>query len=233
VGANIGQQLVSDWNASIWVIIVRILICGVCGFIVGYERKSRSKEAGIRTHSIVCLSAGLLMVLSKYGFPDAPQGDAGRIAAQVVSGIGFLGAGIIIYRRDILHGLTTAAGVWATAGIGMCIGAGMVITGVFATFFLVSLQYIFHRRIKLFRTRLFHVIKLTCSIKDPAIVDQIKYIFEAKNVIKFKMSAPASEGEAVNAEVEVVTERLFTAKELLDIVAANPYIKTIEKNDEA
>lgn len=114
---------VVDWTGDVWHFIVRMLVAVICGFVIGLERKSRSKEAGIRTHAIVCLAACLFMILSKYLaeplFSDISgskfTGDATRIASQVVTGIGFLGAGIIMYRRDVMHGLTTAAGVWATA----------------------------------------------------------------------------------------------------------------------
>lgn len=95
---------VVDWTADVWHFIVRMLIAVVCGFVIGLERKSRSKEAGIRTHAIVCLAACLFMILSKYLaqplFSDLKEGsiaaDATRIASQVVTGIGFLGAGIIM-----------------------------------------------------------------------------------------------------------------------------------------
>ena len=102
--------------------LISILVAVVLGFAIGYERKLRFKEAGIRTHTIVCVGSALIMVVSKYGFGDSAEADAARVAAQIVSGIGFLGAGIIVYRRHEIHGLTTAAGVWATAGVGMAAG---------------------------------------------------------------------------------------------------------------
>lgn len=98
--------------------LARILLAGCCGALIGYERKNRQKEAGIRTHFIVAVGSSLLMILSKYGFFDmAVQGDGSRIAAQVVSGVGFLGAGMIMIRRHNISGLTTAAGIWATSGV--------------------------------------------------------------------------------------------------------------------
>ena len=147
---------VVDWNKDVWHFIVRMLVSIVCGFAIGLERKSRSKEAGIRTHAIVCLASCLFMILSKYLtaplFSDISgnsfDGDATRIAAQVVTGIGFLGAGIIMYRRDVMHGLTTAAGIWATSAIGMAIGGGFIVTGVFATAIILLLQLVFHLPIK-------------------------------------------------------------------------------------
>ena len=107
----------------------RILIAGLCGALIGFERKNRKKEAGIRTHIIVALASSLMMIISKYGFFDIISGnlfpgidvrlDPSRIASCIVSGIGFLGAGMIFTYKKTITGLTTAAGIWATAGVGM------------------------------------------------------------------------------------------------------------------
>jgi putative Mg2+ transporter-C (MgtC) family protein len=98
--------------------------------LVGIERELRQKAAGLRTHTLVGVGAALIMLVSKYGFTDVLTKnliilDPSRVAAQIVSGIGFLGAGLIIVRRDAVHGLTTAATIWLTAGIGMAAGAGL------------------------------------------------------------------------------------------------------------
>lgn len=102
----------------------------VLSALIGLERELRSKAAGLRTHTVVGVAAALIMLVSKYGFTDvlAPERiilDPSRVAAQIVSGIGFLGAGLIIVRRDTVHGLTTAATIWMTAAIGMAAGAGL------------------------------------------------------------------------------------------------------------
>lgn len=115
------------------VLLVRILLAALCGIAVGYERMSHFKAAGVKTHMIVGLSAALMMVVSKYGFADTGATDGSRVAAQIVSGIGFLGAGIIFRRHQSVQGLTTAAGIWGTAGIGMALGAGQYVVGVFGT----------------------------------------------------------------------------------------------------
>ncbi len=97
--------------------LIGVAVAVVLGFAIGFERKLRYKEAGIRTHAIVCVGAALIMVVSKYAFAGM-DADASRVAAQIVSGVGFLGAGIIMLRGQKMHGLTTAAGIWATAGVG-------------------------------------------------------------------------------------------------------------------
>lgn len=130
--------------------ILRMFVAGLCGFIIGYERKNRAKGAGIRTHFMVAAASALMMIVSMYSFNDPifPEGtrvaDPSRIAAQVVSGIGFLGAGMIFVHKNTINGLTTAAGIWATAGIGMAIGAGMYIVGIAATLLVVLAQLILH-----------------------------------------------------------------------------------------
>lgn len=105
--------------------LIRLVIACLLGMVIGFERKNRNKMAGVRTHAIVAFGSALIMVVSKYGFADAADFDATRIADQIVSGIGFLGAGIIFVKDNTsVSGLTTAAGIWATSGVGMSIGAG-------------------------------------------------------------------------------------------------------------
>ena len=122
----------------------------VCGALIGIERTLRQKEAGIRTHIIVALGSALIMIVSKYGFfdivglADHVNLDGSRLAAQVVTGISFLGAGIIVYKGTV-KGLTTAAGVWTTAGIGLAAGAGMYGIAVYATLILLVVQIVIHK----------------------------------------------------------------------------------------
>jgi len=109
--------------------LLRIVLAGVGGICIGINRELHAKDAGVRTHFFVAVGSALLMVVSKYGFLDMKafgmSADASRIASQVVSGIGFLGAGSIMVNKRSIHGLTTAAGLWATAAIGLSFGAGL------------------------------------------------------------------------------------------------------------
>ena len=120
--------------------ILRIFIAMILGMLIGNERKNRMKSAGMRTHALVALGSALMMVVSKYGFADSVQGDGARLAAQVVSGVGFLGAGMIFVRHNLVSGLTTAAGVWTTAGIGLTIGSGMYFVGILAALMMVVME---------------------------------------------------------------------------------------------
>lgn len=122
-------------------IIGRLVLAMLLGLCIGYERINRDKDAGMRTHAIVCLGSALFMIISKYGFSDVTNYDASRIASQVVSGIGFLGGGIIFVRYNMVNGLTTAAGIWATAGIGMACGAGLWLLGILSAALVLLIQY--------------------------------------------------------------------------------------------
>ena len=134
------------WNAvySQRELIFRMLASCILGGAIGFERKHRHKGAGMRTHALVCLGSALMMIVSKYGFTDFPDIDRSRIAAQVVSGIGFLGAGVIFVRNNAVNGLTNAAGLWVTSGIGLSIGAGQWVLSTIATVIVICVQFVLH-----------------------------------------------------------------------------------------
>ncbi len=127
-----------------WIYLLRIVIACLCGGIIGIERTLRQKDAGFRTHLIVALGSALMMVISKYGFADSPDYDAARVASNVITGISFLGAGMIFVKGANIKGLTTAAGIWATSAVGMAVGSGLYITGIVSTILLVIIQIVFH-----------------------------------------------------------------------------------------
>lgn len=137
---------------------LRVVLSCLCGGVIGFERSKRFKEAGVRTHIIVCCAAAVMMIISKYGFTDLSgfEGNSGffagvrgadpaRIAAQIVSGVSFLGAGVIFHNGNSVKGLTTAAGIWATAGIGMAVGSGMYPLGLFTTVVIFLFQFLMHK----------------------------------------------------------------------------------------
>lgn len=130
--------------------LYRLLISGVCGGIIGYERQSRRKIAGLRTHVIVAISSALMILLSKYGFQDVVgqyvNVDPSRVASGVVTAIGFLGSGMIFMRNNNVSGLTTSAGMWATVGVGMAVGAGMYLLGFSATVIVLLVELFLGRR---------------------------------------------------------------------------------------
>ena len=118
--------MVIEWN-----FILRLFIAGLLGGLIGFEREFRAKEAGLRTHFLVALGSALFMLISQYAFTG--RFDAARVAAQVVSGIGFIGAGVIIFQKNVVRGVTTAAGLWVAGAIGLACGAGMYAIAAAAT----------------------------------------------------------------------------------------------------
>ncbi len=129
---------------SDWVEIERLLMAAALGSVIGFERERLSWAAGLRTHMLVCVGACLVMIVSAFGFSDilgTPNVnlDPSRMAAQVVSGIGFLGAGSILLRGEVIRGLTTAASLWAVAGIGLAVGGGLYVAAVAATIIILGI----------------------------------------------------------------------------------------------
>ena len=208
--------------------LVNVLVAVILGFAIGYERKLRYKEAGIRTHTIVCAGSALMMVVSKYGF-GGEQADAARVAAQIVAGVGFLGAGIIGYRKHVVHGLTTAAGVWATAGVGMAAGAGLYIIAAGATVILIGVQCIFHIKCKFFQTKKYFQVKI-CFVSDGSDNDTIKNIFQTD---RFNRLTIERKGEETVYHATLNTDKEYSSQRLGEIMAEYPFIRSIERCDDA
>lgn len=126
-------------NIITYEFVLRLFVAAMLGGVIGLEREYRAKEAGFRTHFLVALGSGLFMILSQFGFDDVLAHyeqvslDPSRIASQVVTGIGFIGAGTIIFQKHVVRGLTTAAGLWVTSAIGMTAGAGMYVLSIATT----------------------------------------------------------------------------------------------------
>lgn len=208
--------------------LLNVLVAVVLGFAIGYERKLRYKEAGIRTHTIVCAGSALIMVVSKYGFGDSIEADASRVAAQIVSGVGFLGAGIIVYRKHEVHGLTTAAGVWATSGVGMAAGAGMYIVAAGATVILIGVQCIFHIKCKVFQTKKFFQVKI-CFVSDGSANNTIKELFQTD---RFNRLVIERKGGETVYHATLNTDKEYSSQRLGEIMAQYPFIRSIERCDD-
>ena len=202
-----------------------LILAAILGFFIGLERKFRDKEAGIRTHTIVAFGASLMMVISKHAF-DA-EADSARVAAQIVAGIGFLGAGIIVYKKNVVHGLTTAAGVWTAAGIGMACGGGLWLTAILATVFLISIQWFLHR--KIFKHKKFYSIKIVfVQISDER--EQIKKIFDIDRYNKLIIER---RGEELVYQAILDADEEYSSSQLDEIMKDNKYILSIERCDES
>ena len=195
---------------------VRILIAAICGCCIGYERSSRNKGAGIRTHAILALGSALMVLISKYGFCDFKNIDGSRLAAQIVSGVGFLGAGVIFVRHGTVSGLTTAAGMWATSGVGMCIGCGLYDLGIISTFLIVGLQTLFHRGFFLRMTQNTIKVRLEVLYRKNLIYD-IENLFS--NISKYALENSRVYIDIIKKSNEVYIEMKNISKEKLNISA--------------
>ena len=206
--------------------LIKMVLATSMGAIIGFERKSRNKEAGIRTHAIVCLASALMVIVSKYGFFDVGNYDAARVAAQVVSGIGFLGAGLIFIKNNAVNGLTTAAGVWATAGIGLAMGAGLYAVAIFGTLLIVIIQTLMHKDTFLNKDHL----TITFEIE---LEDSFNSIREIRNCLeRFKLEIQNVESIKKNRFVIVkfytVVPLDFEREHLEDLIFDDERVKKIE-----
>ena len=213
---------------------LRIILSAVCGAIIGLERERRYKNAGLRTHVIVAISAAILMIVSKYGFidiasiPDARlTSDGGRIAAGVIQSIGFLGAGVIFVRKESIIGLTTAAGLWATVGIGMCFGCGMYILGISATLILVLVNIllrIHHQRIA-FQT----IVTISSHVtKHGMTLAQFNKELEKAGAKLRDFTFSRNENEEVFVKANVVLSDKLSVMEHVEILTNLPFVDTFE-----
>lgn len=213
--------------------ILRLLLAACCGAGIGYERKNRTKEAGIRTHLIVALGAALMMVVSKYGFFDILalseeiKLDPSRVASTIASGIGFLGAGMIFVRRQSVSGLTTAAGIWATAGVGMSIGAGMYVIGVAAALMIILTQIVLHR--KWFRKNLPVAEQIHFTLADePEAIEDLQKLLSENQIEVLNIKVKKTPGKGIDAKVYAKFPKEYEAVELLELFQSSSYLLSID-----
>ena len=206
-------------------LLLDLLLSVVLGFIIGFERKLRMKEAGIRTHTIVCVGAALMMVVSMHAFGD--DADSARVAAQIVSGVGFLGAGMIVYKQHEVHGLTTAAGVWATAGVGMACGGQKYVLAIGATLILLIVQCIFHLNVWVFKAKKYYSVRIVFELTN----DENMKVKEIFGVDRFNELVLQREGDRVVYNATLNTDREFSSSRLKEIMAENSFICSIERCD--
>ena len=220
---------------------LRVVLACVCGAVIGYERSRRFKGAGIRTHIIVCCGAALMMIVSKYGFADltGPLGeafngsrgaDSARIAAQVVSGISFLGAGVIFKNNGIVKGLTTAAGIWVTAGIGLAMGCGMYPLGIFCTVLVGILQVLMHR-FKIGADS-FNAYRVTFTVKeDEAFREAWRAQLEKWEAHTTESSMEKRDDGSVTYEVTLRTTQTLILEDMMDFFSGRTGAGNVSLSD--
>ena len=193
--------------------ILRILVAALLGGLIGLEREYRAKEAGFRTHFLVALGSGLFMVISQFGFEDVlklPYNirlDPSRVAAQVVSGIGFIGAGTIIFQKHVVRGLTTAAGLWVTAAIGMACGAGMYALAGAATIMVLLCLETLNWLMQRFGTR-----NISITFSSPTMADVASVLQRLRNdglrIDSYNMRETAIDGKSsYTVTMDVIMKR--------------------------
>lgn len=211
-------------------LIIRLILSAGCGLVIGFERKNRKKEAGVRTHVIVALASCLMMEISKYGFVDSGDFDGARLAAQVVSGIGFLGAGMIFVHKNSIKGLTTAAGVWATSGIGMAVGAGMYVIGVVTTIIILIIQIALHNHSIFLSHTSSETIIFTVEDK-PEAIDYIRDAVTRNGFIIENVSITKLEGELLKIHISVGLHDNFDMFAFTREVSENPMVRAVCNDD--
>ncbi len=182
------------------VLILRIIFAGICGGIIGVERTLRQKDAGFRTHIIVAMGAALMMIISKYGFLDivfleSVQVDVSRVASNIITGISFLGAGMIFVKGISIKGLTTAAGIWVTAAVGMAMGAGLYLVSFVSVILLLLVQIVFHKFLIGFDKVLANDNLVPCFVQldnTPSAVKELKAFLNTNGVHIFDSVVTAS-----------------------------------------
>ena len=202
-----------------WDFALRLFVAGAMGVLIGLEREYRAKEAGYRTHFLVALGSALMMIVSQYGFmevlkTDLIRLDPSRIAAQVVSGIGFIGAGTIILQKQIVRGLTTAAGIWATPGIGVAVGAGMYAVGISATLLvLLGLETLSY----FFKSIGLRNMMIDFFTDDKEVIKRVSKKFNTRNyvVVSYEMTEAYTNGKNVYHVSMVVKAKRMNEEGLL------------------
>lgn len=192
----------NPWELEPLYMAGRLMLALVLGGLIGFEREKNSSAAGFRTHILVCLGSALIMLLSAYGFPefaDEPnvRMDPARLAAQVISGIGFLGAGTILRNGMSITGLTTAASLWVVAAIGLASGAGFYFAAILTTVMvLVSLWVLSFVEKKFLRTKREYLIKVHAS-QTHGVMNSISSLLEKKGVVIQRLALEEDDREDV------------------------------------
>ena len=212
--------------------LIRIILAAVCGAAIGYERESRFKTAGIRTHIIVSLASALMMVISKYGFFDVVTKDSinldpSRVAAGVVTAIGFLGAGVIFVRNRTVSGITTAAGVWATVGVGMALGAGMYLVGISATVLMIAVQLLLHHKFRFIKSPAVEQITVKLSGGEAACSSLFRR-FREKKIEIVSVKIKREDGDILFVKLYVKYPASYSLSDVLAFVEEVPEIQSAD-----
>lgn len=202
---------------------LRMILASFCGAFIGLERSRRQKDAGIRTHIMVALGSALTIIVSKYGFFDVViydgiSLDASRIAASVTTGVSFLGAGVIFVRDVSIKGLTTAAGIWTTAAVGLAMGAGMYTVSICATALILFFQIIMHRYFSKLENTLN---EFTVTVNNsPDVVSNFKAKLEKSNITVERCKMIRNPDRTITLNITIKKARTTSMDEIM-LIADN------------
>lgn len=193
----------------------RIGLALLLGALIGLERNKRVKEAGIRTHGLVCVAACVFMLISQFAFDKTltPQYDAARIASQTVMGVAFLGVGIMYSKSGAMQGITTAAGIWATVAIGMCCGAGNIIfvwVACIVAVLIILFQFMFHRPLKFLAHKTEKIVRVKFVKTEDLTAESFK---KYGRIIGYSVKR---EGEYIVCSCNVSLKNLDASSETID-----------------
>ena len=226
-------------NTEFWIkqleFMIRLIAAGVCGAAIGLERKNRLKEAGIRTHLIVSLASALMMIVSKYGFDDvlinninnSVKLDPSRVAAGIVSGVGFLGTGMILIRNKSVSGLTTAAGIWATMGVGMAIGSGMYVLGLCAALTIIIAQVLLHRDAHWIKMPMLETIVVHLN-DDVESISTLQKMLDSRQIQILALRASRVEKNVIEATLTVKCPQSMGILQLTELFKGNYHLQSLE-----
>ena len=217
-----------------WECILRGVLAGVCGALIGFERSRRQKEAGLRTHIIVAMGAALFMLVSKYSFADIPlietmRADGSRIASNVVTGISFLGAGVIFVRGGSIKGLTTAAGIWTIAAVGLAIGGGLYIIGVVCTLLIFIVQIILHHWLPSSETMETHEIAIVLkSVDSSGVAKLLEYFTEKKITVIETNIRRDTKNDLVKIDMSVRIQKDADLADAISLIGQVPEVMSVK-----
>lgn len=211
-------------------LVLRLVISALAGALVGYERKRRQKEAGMRTHCMVAVGAALFAIVSKYGYFDVTvfdsiSADASRVAANIVTGVCFLGAGMIFVKNKSISGLTTAAGIWVVSAIGLAFGSGLYNMGLVVTIIMVMLQYVLHKPLVMIEGS--SAREITCVVENWDDIDKLKDVLKRLDSSSYYSCIEKKADGSALVKFVVRIEHGDLVDDIYAFMQKNPYIKSI------
>jgi len=227
-------SVLSPLEGQGWLQVGELLLAFALSSLVGLERQLRGKSAGLRTQAIVGTASALMLLVSKYGFfdvlaPGAVVLDPSRVAAQIVTGVGFLGAGLILTRRGVVRGLTTAAAVWVTAAIGMAAGAGLWLLALVVTALYFASVFGYTAVIRFLRDRHLHTVSIEVVYADGRGVLRRLMSTATSRSWRIERLVPAEEDEGGTVTVVIELQAQASASEIIEALAAVDGVRAVRE----